>query len=404
MNYQETLEYLFSQLPMFQRIGQAAYKANLDNTYSLLKALGNPHQSEVKYVHVAGTNGKGSVSSMIASALQEAGYKTGLFTSPHLKDFRERIKINGQTISENEVVAFVEKHRNAFEEIKPSFFEMTAALAFKHFTENKVDIAVLETGMGGRLDSTNVVVPEVSVITNIGLDHTQFLGDTISAIAMEKAGIIKKAIPVVIGKLHPDALKVMEQTALKHSAKLITFKEEYNQYHSDLKGDYQQWNVPVAVAALKELKQNWNISDAHISSGLNKVIANTGLLGRWQTLQTLPLCIADVAHNKDGIYEVLKQIEKLEFTRLHFVIGVVGDKDLNAILALLPKTACYYFCQAQIPRALDKQLLKEKASEFGLIGEVYNSVAEAFNTSKSMAKATDLVFVGGSVFTVAEVV
>jgi dihydrofolate synthase / folylpolyglutamate synthase len=404
MNYQETLDYLYSQLPMFQRIGQAAYKANLDNTYALLHALGNPHLGKVKYIHIAGTNGKGSVSSMIASVLQEAGYKTGLFTSPHLKDFRERIRINGQMISEAEVVQFVAKHRADFEHIQPSFFEMTAALAFKYFAENEVEIAVMETGMGGRLDSTNVITPEVAVITNIGLDHVQFLGDTIEAIAAEKGGIIKPGVPVVCGEMLPEALAVLQNIAAARKAAVVPLVKDATNFKTDLAGNYQRYNLPVALTALRTLRQfGFNITEDHLRTGLLNVQLNTGLSGRWQVLQSNPLCIADVAHNADGITEVLAQLATLSYRQLHFVLGMVGDKDIGAILNMLPKNARYYFCQAAIPRALDKDLLAQKAAASGLTGAVYPSVAAAFKSAKDAAQTNDLVFVGGSVFTVAEV-
>lgn len=404
MNYRETLDYLFSQLPMFQRIGQAAYKNNLDNTYALLQALGNPHLGSVKYVHVAGTNGKGSVSCMIASVLQEAGYKTGLFTSPHLKDFRERIRINGQMISEHEVMRFVENHQADFEQIQPSFFEMTAALAFRHFSENKVEIAIMETGMGGRLDSTNVITPEVAVITNIGLDHTQFLGETIEAIAAEKAGIVKPGIPVVCGEMRLAALEVIKSKAAQSNTSVIPLIENNHNYTTDLTGNYQRFNLPVALTALKTLRaRGFDISEHAIGAGLNKVKENTGLLGRWQTLKTNPLCIADVAHNVDGLTEVLAQIKSLSFKNLHFVLAMVGDKDISTILKMLPKNATYYFSQANIPRALDKTVLAQQAKAHDLVGEVYSSVAEAYQTALQNADSKDLVFVGGSVFTVAEI-
>jgi dihydrofolate synthase / folylpolyglutamate synthase len=404
MNYRETLDYLFRQLPMFQRIGQAAYKNNLDNTYALLQVLGNPHIGKVKYVHVAGTNGKGSVSCMIASVLQEAGYKTGLFTSPHLKDFRERIRINGQMISEAEVVQFVANHRADFERIQPSFFEMTAALAFKHFAENEVEIAVIETGMGGRLDSTNVITPEVSVITNIGLDHTQFLGETIEAIAAEKAGIIKPGIPVVCGEMRAAALEVIKNKARQLESNVMPLAKNESGYSTDLIGNYQRFNLPVALTALQVLKQSgFNLPEQAIRTGLQKVKTNTGLLGRWQVLQNNPLSICDVAHNVDGLTEVLAQINSLSFNNLHFVLAMVGDKDISTILGMLPKNATYYFCQANIPRALDKNLLALQAKAQNLTGAVYPTVLDAYQTALQNADSKDLVFTGGSVFTVAEI-
>jgi dihydrofolate synthase/folylpolyglutamate synthase len=404
MNYRETLDYLFSQLPMFQRIGQAAYKNNLDNTYALLHALGNPQIGKVKYVHIAGTNGKGSVSCMIASVLQEAGFKTGLFTSPHLKDFRERIRISGQMISENEVVEFVKNHRADFERIQPSFFEMTAALAFKHFAENEVEIAIMETGMGGRLDSTNVITPEVSIITNIGLDHTQFLGETIEAIAAEKAGIIKPGIPVVCGEMRAAALAVIKDKAQEQKTKVVPLVTNDNGYTTDLTGNFQRLNLPVALTALEILQQSgYNLPEQAIRHGLEKAKTNTGLLGRWQVLQINPLSICDVAHNVDGLTEVLAQINSLSFKNLHFVLAMVGDKDISTILKMLPKNATYYFCQANIPRALDKNLLALQAKAQNLNGHVYPTVLDAYQTALQNADSKDLVFTGGSVFTVAEI-
>lgn len=404
MNYQETLEFLFSQLPMYQRIGAAAYKADLSTTWKLMQALDHPERAPVKFIHVAGTNGKGSVSHMIASVLQEASYKTGLFTSPHLKDFRERIRINGTPIPEEEVVNFVNRYSALFDSIKPSFFEMTSAMALCHFRNEQVDFAVLETGMGGRLDSTNVVIPAVSVITNIGLDHTQFLGSTIQEIAREKAGIIKNDIPVVTGKMNPDALSVIREIAESKNAPLSEAVETTN-YETDLKGNYQHENVATATTALQILRENFaSIKTENIISGLKQVVANTGLLGRWQTLAEHPLTICDVGHNEDGIRHVVHQIQQIPHRRLHIVWGMTGDKNISSILSLLPRNASYYFCAAQIPRALNVAELAQKASEAGLSGVAYSSVNQALEAARNAAHEDDLIFVGGSVFVVAEVV
>lgn len=404
MTYQETLEYLFGQLPMYQRVGAAAYKADLNTTWQLLEALGNPQKSEVRYIHVAGTNGKGSVCHMLASVLQEAGYKIGLFTSPHLKDFRERVRINGKPISASAVVDFVEKHRKVFERLRPSFFEMTAALAFTHFGHEAVDFAILETGMGGRLDSTNVVVPEVAVITNIGMDHTQFLGDTIAAIASEKAGIIKSGRPVVAGPMRPEALSVIEQTAAERKCPLYVAKVKRVKYNTDLSGQYQNENLATALSCIDVLRQSGvEISEQSISLGLSKVVSNTGLLGRWQQLSDQPRIICDVGHNADGIDRILNQLANYAYDTLHVVFGMVSDKQADDILALLPKDARYYFCAANVPRALPVDALQTAATRAGLKGDAYQGVRAALDAAKSEATDNDLIFVGGSLFVVAEV-
>lgn len=405
MNYQDTLDYLFSQLPMYQRIGAAAYKADLNTTWKLLEALGNPQINETKYIHVAGTNGKGSVSHMISSVLQSAGFKCGLFTSPHLRDFRERIKVNGEMISKDAVVSFVEENKKIFGAIEPSFFEMTAALAFQYFKEQKVDFAILETGMGGRLDSTNVVTPEVAVITNIGLDHTQFLGNTIKAIAGEKAGIIKQKRPVVAGPMLPEALDVICQKAKEMSADFHNAASITQTYPTDLLGYYQRENQQTAICAINVLRQLGHcISDEAIETGMQNVIAQTGLLGRWQTLSENPKIICDVGHNTDGLRQVVKQLNEMTFNRLHIVLGMVNDKNAEEALRLLPSTANYYFCAAKIPRAMDVQQLHTIAQAVGLAGKTYNGVEEALNAAKENTAQDDLIFVGGSVFVVAEVV
>lgn len=405
MNYQDTLDYLFSQLPMYQRIGAAAYKADLNTTWKLLEALGNPQINETKYIHVAGTNGKGSVSHMISSVLQSAGFKCGLFTSPHLRDFRERIKVNGEMISKDAVVSFVEENKKIFGAIEPSFFEMTAALAFQHFKEQQVDFAILETGMGGRLDSTNVVTPEVAVITNIGLDHTQFLGNTIKAIAGEKAGIIKHNRPVVAGPMLPEALDVIRQKAKEMSADFHNTASITQTYPTDLLGYYQRENQQTAICAINVLRQmGHRISNETIETGMQKVIAQTGLLGRWQTLSENPKIICDVGHNTDGLRQVVKQLNEMTFNHLHIVLGMVNDKNAEEALRLLPSTANYYFCAAKIPRAMDVQQLHTIAQAVGLAGKTYIGVEEALNAAKENTAQDDLIFVGGSVFVVAEVV
>jgi dihydrofolate synthase/folylpolyglutamate synthase len=406
MNYTQVLDYLYSQLPMFHRVGAAAYKPGLDTTYALLQLCGNPHQG-LQYVHIAGTNGKGSTSHSLASVLQEAGYKTGLCTSPHLKDFRERIRINGQMMPQEAVVEFVMTYKDAWQTLKPSFFEITMAMAFWYFQKEKVEIAVLETGMGGRLDSTNVITPEVAVITNIGMDHVQFLGDTIEQIAAEKAGIIKAHVPIVTGKMRPEARAVIERIAAEKQAPLMDAAQLSDELIPpfELKGQYQQENKRTAFATVLSLQaKGWKISAEHIAQGFARITANTGLMGRWQTLHTAPLTIADVAHNEDGITWVVKQLQELHYQHLHFVLGMVSDKDIAKILSLLPKVATYYFCKADIPRGLDATLLKEQAATHGLKGDAYPSVPAAYQAAQAAATTEDLVFIGGSIFTVAEVV
>jgi len=403
-NYQETLDYLFTQLPMYQRVGNAAYKADLSNTHMLCKLLNHP-EKKFKSVHVSGTNGKGSTSHMIASVLQEAGYKVGLYTSPHLKDFRERIKINGEMIKEEEVIVFVEQHKKSFEEINLSFFEWTVGLAFDYFAKQAVDLAVIETGLGGRLDSTNVVEPEVSVITNIGMDHVQFLGDNLSAIAKEKAGIIKERVPVVVGETQEEISLVFKEKANEKNTSLSYADQEVNEeYDCDLKGIYQQKNLKTALMAIQQLQEKgWKISEQNIKDGLLSVVKNTGLLGRWQTLQTSPLVICDTGHNEEGIKEIVKQLQSISYGNLHIVFGVVNDKSIDKVLDLLPQSARYYFCQANISRALDVIELHGLAIKKELEGESYNSVQEALVAAKKNTEMEDLIFVGGSTFVVAEV-
>ncbi|MBL7943556.1 MAG: bifunctional folylpolyglutamate synthase/dihydrofolate synthase [Flavobacteriales bacterium] len=403
MTYQEVLQYLYAQLPMFHRVGPAAYKPGLDNTIALMDMLGNPQHALI-CVHVAGTNGKGSVSHMIASVLQEAGYRTGLYTSPHLVDFRERIRINGACIAEDDVVRFVENFRHAWEKIQPSFFELTMAMAFWYFKNEKTEINVIETGLGGRLDSTNIITPLVSVITNVGMDHMNLLGNTLEKIATEKAGIIKPGIPVVLGPMRPQAVAVMHEQAEECGAQVFAAEMQTDVPHSDLAGSYQEENKRTAYTALQVLAANgWKISATHIAGGFASVRRNTGLMGRWQVLGASPLVVADVAHNEDGISAVVRQLNETSFRALHIVLGMVADKDIRLVLRLLPHDATYYFCKANLPRGLDAQLLANEAAQFGLSGNVYASVADAFAKAVGAAAQEDLVLVTGSIFTVAEV-
>jgi dihydrofolate synthase / folylpolyglutamate synthase len=427
MNYRQTLDYLFAQLPMFHRIGAAAYRADLTNTISLCTLLGHP-ENTFKSVHIAGTNGKGSTSHLIASVLQSAGYKTGLYTSPHLKDFRERIRINGKKIPKAYVTSFVNRNRKSFEPIEPSFFEYTAVMAFQYFSEEKVDVAIIETGMGGRLDSTNVITPLLSVITNISKDHITFLGDTLPAIAAEKAGIIKKGVPVVIGETQAEVEDVFLARASEMESPIhfadqnfrllksykggftirqgdsISTKGNGVSLHCPLKGIYQEKNLITAYQAVCQLNESgFPVSEKSIQSGIKNVIRQTGLQGRWQLLGRKPRTICDVGHNEAGIRYILEQLNQEKFDRLHWVFGLVSDKDAAGILKLLPQNAVYYFCKADIPRGLDAEELKQKATTFGLSGEVYPSVKEAYFAARQSACENDLVFIGGSTFIVAEV-
>lgn len=389
---------------MYQRVGKAAYKVDLSNIHLLLKHLLNPHEG-FKTIHVAGTNGKGSTSHMLASVLQEAGYKVGLYTSPHLKDFRERIKINGKMIAKRSVSTFINEHKPFFEEQQLSFFEMTVGLAFDYFNTEKVDIAIVEVGLGGRLDSTNVIIPEVSVITNIGIDHTQFLGNTIAEIAKEKAGIIKLKIPVVIGESTSETKNIFQQIA-KQNKSTITFAEDLVQtsYKTDLLGDYQKKNIQTVVVTIEVLKtKGFTVLDTHIKQGLLHTIKNTGFFGRWQVLQKQPKVICDTAHNKEGLTGVMQQLQQENFETLHLVLGVVNDKNLGSILPLFPENAVYYFCKPDILRGMDASVLKEKCKEYNLKGQLFGSVKEAYNKAKNQAKKEDLIFVGGSTFVVAEI-
>ncbi|WP_395056048.1 bifunctional folylpolyglutamate synthase/dihydrofolate synthase [Flavobacterium sp.] len=403
MNYQQTLDWLFAQLPMYQQQGASAYRKDLVNTILLTNHLGNP-ELKVKTIHVAGTNGKGSTSSMIASVLQEAGYKVGLYTSPHLKDFRERIKINGIEISEDFVVDFVAKNKAFFEENNLSFFEMTVGLAFDYFVKQEIDVAIIEVGMGGRLDSTNIITPLVSVITNIGLDHIQFLGNTIEAIASEKAGIIKPNIPVVIGE-YTNQTKDVFLAKSKDCRSDIYFASDLitNDYPSDLLGDYQQHNKKTVVQTIEVLKPYFSVSEENLKNGLLNVVKNTGLLGRWQQIKSNPKVICDTAHNSHGLKIVLNQIEKEKFGNLFFVLGFVNDKDLDDVLPLFPKKANYFFSKPNIFRGLEAKILQEKAAEFGLIGNIYNSVSEAYQEALRLSMQDDFIYIGGSTFVVAEI-
>jgi dihydrofolate synthase/folylpolyglutamate synthase len=405
MNYQETTDWMFSQLPMYQLQGASAYKKDLTNTIQLLDHLDNPQQN-LKCIHVAGTNGKGSTSHMLASILQEAGYKVGLYTSPHLIDYRERIKINGIEITEEFVCDFINTNKSFFEANDISFFEMSVGLAFSYFKHEKVDIAIIEVGMGGRLDATNVIRPLVSVITNIGLDHTQFLGNTIPLIAQEKAGIIKPNIPVVIGEYTTETKDVFLAKA-KDNAASIYFASDLIQtsYKSDLLGDYQEQNKKTVLQTLVILNKTteFKVNEECIKTGLAQVVSNTGLQGRWQQLNTSPKTICDTAHNKEGLQIVLNQIKREQYNQLHIVLGVVNDKDLDQVLPLFPEEAIYYFCTPNIPRGLDAALLQKKASTFNLNGNLYNSVSAAYTAAVNNAPKEDFIYIGGSTFVVAEV-
>lgn len=428
MNYQETLDWMFQQLPMFQRKGKAAYKANLDNTLALDEHFNHPHKN-YKTIHIAGTNGKGSVSHFLASCLQEAGYKVGLYTSPHLKDFRERIKINGENIDQDFVVNFINSNKDYFSTLSPSFFEMTVAMAFEYFSKEEVDYAIIETGLGGRLDSTNIISPIASVITNISFDHTALLGNTKELIAIEKAGIIKKDTPVIIGEYDKDTIDVFEKRAKEQVVNLIVADKKYeiqnsrfNINHrivdiikdkdirfkdlvSGLVGVYQEKNILTCIACIDYIKTlGVDISDENISEGFKKVVENTGIMGRWQILQDKPLVVCDTAHNEAGISYVLEQIKEIPYEKLHIVFGMVNDKSIDKVLSMMPKEAKYYFTKANIPRAQDEQILKEMASEYGLKGNVYSNVEDAKIAALLQMGNNDLLYIGGSTFIVAEVV
>lgn len=441
MNYQETLDYLFKSLPMFQRVGASAFRKDLSSTIALCEHLGNP-ENKFKSIHVAGTNGKGSSSHSLAAVFQSAGYKTGLYTSPHLKSFTERIRIDGQEISPNLVVQFVEENKNFLDELKPSFFEMTVGMAFWHFAKQEVDIAIIEVGMGGNFDSTNVIKPELSLITNIGFDHVQFLGDTLPLIAGEKAGIIKATVPVVISETHEDTSQIFIQKAKEKHAR-ITFadqnwkavkvsedegKAQYTVVFSKelewsvrtqtmevareksyeltfgLNGNYQKYNLPGILESVAQMrKMGWNLPDEAVLEGLKKVTELTGLKGRWQTLSMNPTVICDTGHNEAGFREILSQLETYTFVKLWFVIGMVQDKDISKVLSMLPKSANYVFCEAKLPRALPAEQLAEKAFSVGLKGEIILDINEALAFARKNAGEDDLIFVGGSTFVVAEI-
>ncbi|MFZ5972597.1 MAG: bifunctional folylpolyglutamate synthase/dihydrofolate synthase [Bacteroidota bacterium] len=419
-SYSEVLHYLYSHLPMFQRVGAVAYKKDLTNTLRLCEALGNP-QHKFKSIHIAGTNGKGSTSHLLASVLQEAGYKTGLYTSPHLKEFTERIRVNGQEVSRQFVVDFVNKTQQAIEEIKPSFFEVTVAMAFDYFARQSVDVAVVEVGLGGRLDSTNVITPLISVITNIGWDHMDLLGDTLPKIAFEKAGIIKPHVPVVVSERQEEVQHVFIERAQQQSAALFFASDQYEATlhghhltikknkalllevdHFPLTGQYQQQNLPGVMQAIDFLQAQLPVSLHHLRAGLQKVVVNTSLKGRWQQLGTSPTVFCDTGHNEAGVRQVLQMIEKQSFDRLRIVWGMVRDKDHSKVLSLLPKDAIYYFCQARIPRAMPALELQQLAARFSLRGVVVEDVNDALARARNEAGARDFIFVGGSTFVVAE--
>jgi len=426
--YEAIVSWMFRQIPMYQRTGKAAYKIDLEKTERMDQYFKEPHKS-YKTIHVAGTNGKGSVSHILASVLQEAGYKVGLYTSPHLKDFRERIRVNGEMIQKADVVSFVEENQTFFEEIQPSFFEMSVAMAFDYFEKQEVDVAIVEVGMGGRLDSTNIVYPEISIITNIGLDHTAFLGSTLSSIAEEKAGVIKEGVPVVIGETHSKTKPVFRKKAnqvktqlyfadnaykLEPSEVFNPLKNAFKVYDAekgkylfelttDLLGAYQRKNLATVLKSLDLLTNYFLFNEDAIKRGLSNVKQNTGFLGRWQVLDTSPLVICDTAHNAEGIALNVEQIGKMNYSKIHFVLGFVNDKSLDSVLSLFPKEASYYFTKADIPRALDEKKLKKQAAEAGLRGNSYSSIDKALTEARMMAKNEDLIYVGGSTFVVSEI-
>jgi dihydrofolate synthase/folylpolyglutamate synthase len=425
MNYEQTIDFLYTQLPMFQRTGPAAYKNNLDNTHALDRMFNHPHR-RFKTIHVAGTNGKGSVSHLLASMLQNAGYRVGLYTSPHLLNFRERIKINGQMVSEENVCHFVEEfqQKNKVEKLEPSFFELTVMMAFDYFEQQKVDVAVIEVGLGGRLDSTNIINPEISIITNISLDHTNLLGKTIPEIAAEKAGIIKQNTPVIIGETQTESQNVFiakakeknaaihfadEEYLLSKNGGTFQFSSEYSLIYKnltcDLKGNYQQKNINTALASVQSLinLKKFKLNAKAVKNGLQNVIKNTGLQGRWQQIGNTPKIICDTGHNQDGIKNIVAQLKQEQFEKLHVVFGTVNDKDLSLILPLLPEKAVYYFTKADISRALGERNLKDEAQKYNLHGKAYTNVKNAYQAAKQTASKNDMIFVGGSTFVVAEV-
>lgn len=428
MRYAEALNFLYSKLPMFTRVGAPAYKSGLGNIEALCAALGNP-EKKIRSIHVAGTNGKGSTSHLLASILQESGYKTGLFTSPHLKDFRERIRINGNMIPARRVTHFVEQNHSLLNALEPSFFEMNVALAFTYFAQEQIDVAVIETGLGGRLDSTNIIQPDLSLITNISLDHADLLGNTLNLIAGEKAGIIKKNVPVIISETQVDIQSVFEHKASETGSRIRfagneihwhaikwtndnppylnlkgNFKGKKWSIHSPLSGIYQSKNIAGVLLATDELqKLGYTLTDQNILEGIKKVTLNTGLKGRWEKLSDSPSIYCDTGHNEAGVAEVLQMIARIPFERLHLVWGMVGDKDVEKILQMLPKDALYYFCKAKIPRAMDAMELQKLAASKSLNGKAYASVKQALTKARKNAGPNDLIVVGGSTFVVAEV-
>lgn len=426
MNYSDALTLLYEQLPMFSRVGAAAYKKDLYNTITLCEILGNPQQ-KIKTIHIAGTNGKGSVSHFLAAIFQQAGYKTGLYTSPHLKDFRERIKINGQMCTEDFVSSFTKRMIPVIQSISPSFFELTVAMAFEYFANEKVDIAIIETGLGGRLDSTNIITPELSIITNIGWDHMNLLGSTLGEIANEKAGIIKENIPVVIGETLPETLPVFIQHAQDRNATIYFGEKNYNHvnenwpnasmavfeikniesivaYQTDLAGIYQGRNLCTVLTAIDVLKtKGWHIETSALIYAIAHAKNISGLHGRWELVQSKPDIILDVAHNEAGIKKILSHLTKIKYQTLHIILGMVKDKDIDVVLSLMPKHAVYYFTKAHIPRALDEEILALKADAFMLKGKAYSDVNLAINAANDVASSNDFILVCGSVFLVGEV-
>ena len=403
MTYDEVIDWIYNALPMFQNIGAGAYKPGLESTLSIMEHVGNPHYG-LKTIHVAGTNGKGSTSHLLASILMEAGYKVGLYTSPHLLDFRERIRVDGQMVEKEYVRDFVEKNYDFFKERSFSFFEMTTAMAFSYFKDRGVDVAVIETGLGGRLDSTNVITPMLSIITNIALDHTALLGDTREEIAMEKAGIIKRGVPVIVGEADDRVRPVFERVAMENNAclHLVKVREGWNRYECPLGGVYQRFNISTAITSCEVLKGRLNITSQHICDGIKNVVKNTHLQGRWQVVRKNPLVVCDTGHNVNGVSEVVNQLKDTHCDTLHIVIGMVGDKDIDGVLQLMPKEAVYYFTQASVRRAMMGGELREKALGVGLCGDSYECVADAVRAALSSARENDMVYIGGSTFVVAD--
>ncbi|MFZ4542701.1 MAG: bifunctional folylpolyglutamate synthase/dihydrofolate synthase [Saprospiraceae bacterium] len=425
MTFTQTLDYLYSQLPMYHRVGEIAFKKDLDNTIALCNHLGNP-ENKFKSIHVGGTNGKGSCSHILAATFQEAGFKVGLYTSPHYKDFRERIKINGNYISRKYICEFVENNRPVFEAIQPSFFEMTVALAFAYFADKKVDIAIIEVGLGGRLDSTNVIRPELSIITNISFDHMNMLGDTLPKIAFEKAGIIKQNTEVVVGEYHPESAPVFKEKAVQMNAQLSFADHEfqveknenenlflqknhrsYDKFFLDGglgRAKYQEKNLITCVSAIEKMEdQGWKVNVDHLKTALLDLRSKVKFVGRWQQLGENPVIIADSCHNEAGVRMAIKQLKAYRYRQLHIVTGFVNDKDVHKVLSLYPEDACYYFAKANIPRGLDAKVLQQLAAKMKLKGKSYSSVKNAFRAAKKHALPEDMIIVLGSIFVVAEV-